>query len=219
MPPIAILDIDGTLVDTNYHHTLAWYRAFRQHGITLPLWKIHTHIGMGGDQLVASLTSETVDEEKGDDIRSAEKALYMALIEEVEPVEEAREFIADLHKRGHTVVLASSAKADEVEHYLDLLDARSLADDWTTSADVESTKPQPDLVQAALSKAGGGDAVMVGDTPWDIKAAAGADVPTIAVITGGFSRAELEEAGAACVFESVAELRVALEDTPLGGAA
>jgi HAD superfamily hydrolase (TIGR01549 family) len=217
MPPIAILDIDGTLVDTNYHHALAWYRAFRQHGIVLPIWKIHTHIGMGGDQLVASLTSETVDEEHGDDIRSAEKALYMALIEEVDPVEEAREFIADLKKRGHTVVLASSAKEDEVEHYLDLLDARGLADAWTTSADVESTKPQPDLVNAALSKAGGGDAVMVGDTPWDIKAASGADVPTVAVITGGFSRAELEEAGAAAVFESVAELRRGLEDTPLGG--
>jgi HAD superfamily hydrolase (TIGR01549 family) len=214
VPPTAILDIDGTLVDTNYHHTLAWYRAFRQHGIVLPMWKIHTHIGMGGDQLVASLTSESVDEEMGDDIRSAEKALYMALIEEVAPVEEAREFIADLKKRGHTVVLASSAKADEVEHYLDLLDARSLADDWTTSADVESTKPQPDLVNAALEKAGGGDAVMVGDTPWDIKAASGADVPTIAVITGGFSRAELEEAGAAVVFESVAELRGRLDDTP-----
>jgi HAD superfamily hydrolase (TIGR01509 family) len=216
VPPTAILDIDGTLVDTNYQHTLAWYRAFRQHGIVLPMWKIHTHIGMGGDQLVASLTSQSVDEEKGDDIRSAEKALYMALIEEVEPVEEAREFIADLKKRGHTVVLASSAKADEVEHYLDLLDARTLADDWTTSADVESTKPQPDLVNAALAKAGGGDAVMVGDTPWDIKAARGADIPTIAVITGGFSRAELEEAGAAAVFESVAELRGSLEDTPLG---
>jgi HAD superfamily hydrolase (TIGR01549 family) len=216
MPPAAILDIDGTLVDTNYQHAIAWYRAFRQHGIVLPVWKIHTHIGMGGDQLVASLTSEEVDESIGDDIRSAEKALYMALIEEVEPVEEAREFIADLKKRGHTVVLASSAKEDEVEHYLDLLDARGLADAWTTSADVESTKPQPDLVQAALAKAGGGDAVMVGDTPWDIKAASGADVPTVAVITGGFSRAELEEAGAAAVFESVAELRDGLADTPFG---
>jgi HAD superfamily hydrolase (TIGR01509 family) len=157
-----------------------------------------------------------VDEEVGDEIRSAEKALYMALIDEVRPVEEAHEFMADLKKRGHTVVLASSAKADEVEHYLDLLDARELADDWTTSADVESTKPQPDLVNAALEKAGGAGAVMVGDTPWDIKAAAAADVPTIAVITGGFSRAELEDAGAAAVFESVAELRSGLGDTPLG---
>jgi HAD superfamily hydrolase (TIGR01509 family) len=215
MPPAAILDIDGTLVDTNYQHGIAWYRAFRQHGIVLPVWKIHTHIGMGGDQLVASLTSEEVDESIGDDIRSAEKALYMALIDEVEAVSEAREFIADLKQRGHTVVLASSAKEDEVEHYLDLLDARGLADAWTTSADVESTKPQPDLVRAAMEKASTDDAVMVGDTPWDIKAAAAAGVPTVAVITGGFSRAELEEAGAVAVFESVAELRSGLGDTPL----
>jgi HAD superfamily hydrolase (TIGR01509 family) len=216
MPPAAILDIDGTLVDTNYQHAIAWYRAFRQHGIVLPVWKIHTHIGMGGDQLVASLTSEDVDESIGDDIRSAEKALYMALIGEVEAVSEAREFIADLKHRGHTVVLASSAKEDEVEHYLDLLDARGLADAWTTSADVESTKPQPDLVRAAMEKASTDDAVMVGDTPWDIKAAEAAGVPTVAVITGGFSRAELEEAGAVAVFESVAELRSRLGDTPLG---
>src|SRR4051812_17612603 len=217
MPPAAILDIDGTLVDTNYQHAIAWYRAFRQHGIVLPIWKIHTHIGMGGDQLVASLTSDDVDESIGDDIRSAGKALYMALINEVEAVSEAREFIADLKQRGHTVVLASSAKADEVEHYLDLLDARGLADAWTTSADVESTKPQPDLVRAAMDKADADDAVMVGDTPWDIRAAEAADVATIAVITGGFSRAELEEAGATMVFESVAELRTRLDDTPLSG--
>jgi HAD superfamily hydrolase (TIGR01509 family) len=220
VPPTAILDIDGTLVDTNYQHSIAWYRAFRQHGIVLPIWKIHTHIGMGGDQLVASLTDQQTEDEKGDDIRSAEKALYMALIEEVEPVEEAREFIVDLKDRGHTVVLASSAKEDEVEHYLDLLDVRSLADDWTTSADVKSTKPQPDLVQAAMDKAGSSSedgAVMVGDTPWDIKAADAAGVETIAVITGGFSRAELDEAGAVAVFESVAELRSRLDETPLAG--
>src|SRR3954471_19771916 len=216
MPPTAILDIDGTLVDTNYHHALAWYRAFRQHGIVLPVWKVHRHIGMGGDQLVESLTSREVDESIGDEIRAAEKALYMALINEVEAVSEAREFIADLKQRGHTVVLASSAKEDEVEHYLDLLDARGVADAWPTSADVESTKPQPDLVRAAMEKASTDDAVMVGDTPWDIKAAEAAGVPTVAVITGGFSRAELEEAGAVAVFESVAELRSGLGDTPLG---
>jgi HAD superfamily hydrolase (TIGR01509 family) len=176
-------------------------------------------MGMGGDQLVASLTSDAVEEEKGDEIRSAEKALYMALIDEVAPVKEAREFVVDLKESGHTVVLASSAKANEIEHYIDLLDVRSLADAWTTSADVAATKPKPDLVQAALKKAGAdsGDAVMVGDTPWDIEAAKRASVDTIAVITGGFSRVELEEAGAVAVFESVAELRGALDDTPLGG--
>jgi HAD superfamily hydrolase (TIGR01509 family) len=217
VPPAAILDIDGTLVDTNYHHSIAWFRAFRQHGIVVPIWRIHTHMGMGGDQLVASLTDDETEEKKGDDIRSAEKALYMALIEEVEPMEAAREFILDLKQRGHTVVLASSAKEDEVEHYLDLLDVRSVADDWTTSADVESTKPQPDLVRAAMEKAGDGEAVMVGDTPWDIKAASSAGIETVAVITGGFSKAELEEAGAVIVFESVAELRARLDETPLAG--
>jgi HAD superfamily hydrolase (TIGR01549 family) len=166
---------------------------------------------------VASLTSDALEEEKGDEIRSAEKALYMALIEEIEPFRDARELIVDLTQTGHTVVLASSAKADEVDYYLDLLDVRSIADAWTTSADVEATKPQPDLVKAALEKAGGDEAVMIGDTPWDIEAASGAGVPTIAVITGGFSRAELEEAGAVAVFESVAELRTRLEETPLAG--
>jgi HAD superfamily hydrolase (TIGR01549 family) len=213
---IAILDIDGTLVDTNYHHTVAWYRAFRQHDVILPLWRIHRHIGMGGDQLVAALAGDEVEEEKGDDIRSAEKALYLALIEEVEPMEGARRLIADLKDSGHTVVLASSAKEDEVDHYLDLLDARELADDWTTSADVEATKPKPDLVQAARDKAGGGDAVMVGDTPWDVKAAGAADVETIAVLTGGFAEAELHDAGACAVFESIEELRQRLAETPLG---
>src|SRR5689334_21205023 len=131
----AILDIDGTLVDTNYHHAIAWYRAFRQHDIVLPLWRIHRHIGMGGDQMVEALTDKQTEQEKGDDIRTAEKALYFQLIDEVQPMEGSRELIERLKAHGHTVVLASSAKEDEVEHYLDLLDARDLADDWTTSAD------------------------------------------------------------------------------------
>jgi HAD superfamily hydrolase (TIGR01509 family) len=218
MASTAILDIDGTLVDTNYQHAVAWYRAFRQHDVVLPIWRIHRHIGMGGDQLVESLTDRETDEEKGDDIRSAEKALYMALIEEVEPLRGARELIERLKDAGKTVVLASSAKSDEVEHYLDQLDARELADGWTTSADVEATKPEPDLVKAALEKAGAepDDAVMLGDTPWDCKAAAAAGVQTVALITGGFSEQELREGGAAHVFESIPELLERLGETPLG---
>ena len=214
---VAVLDIDGTLVDTNYHHTIAWSRAFRRHGIVLPLWRIHRHIGMGGDQMVTALTDEETEREKGDDIRAAEKALYFKLIDEVEPMADARELIRQLKGRGHTVVLASSAKPDEVDHYLDLLDARDLADGWTTSGDVESTKPAPDLVSAALERAGGSpdDAVMVGDTPWDVEAAGRAGVPTVAVLTGGFAAAELEDAGAVGVFESVAELCRRLDRTPL----
>jgi HAD superfamily hydrolase (TIGR01509 family) len=214
---IAILDIDGTLVDTNYHHTLAWYRAFRRHGIVLPIWRIHRHIGMGGDQVVKALTDDRTEREQGDAIRDTEASLYGELIDEVEPMAGSRELIEELRDRGHTVVLASSAKEQEVEHYLDLLDARELADSWTTSADVEATKPEPDLVKAALERAGGdpGDATMVGDTPWDVKAAHGAGVRTLTVLTGGFAAAELRDAGALDVFESVAELRSKLDQTPL----
>lgn len=134
-----MLDIDGTLVDTNYQHALAWFRAFRAHGIVLELWRIHRHIGMGGDQLVAAVTDERTERELGDRIREAETQHYFELIVEVEPMQGSRELIEDLKRHGHKVVLASSAKPDEVEHYLDQLDARELADAWTTSPwDVEA---------------------------------------------------------------------------------
>ena len=213
---VAILDIDGTLVDTNYQHAIAWYRAFRRHDIVLPVWRVHRHIGMGGDQLVAALAGDDVEAQRGDSIRDAEKDLYGELIDEVEPFDGARALIEDVKRGGHGVVLASSAKQDEVDRYLDQLDARELADDWTTSADVEQTKPEPDLVLAALDKAGSDDAVMVGDTPWDVKAAARAGVETIAVLTGGFAEQELRDAGAAAVYESVAALREDLGSTALG---
>jgi HAD superfamily hydrolase (TIGR01509 family) len=215
MPPAAILDIDGTLVDTNFHHAIAWFRAFHQHEIVLPIWRIHRHIGMGGDQMIAALCDEQTEHEKGDDIRAAEKVLYSELIGEVEPLVGARKLIEDLKERGQAVVLASSAKEDEVDHYLDLLDARELADDWTTSADVEATKPEPDLVKAAMKKAGDDEAVMVGDTTWDCEAAKRAGIQTVAVLTGGFSEAELRDAGAVSVFHSIEELRGALDETPL----
>ena len=215
MPPAAILDVDGTLVDTNYHHAIAWYRAFRQSGVLLPIWRIHRHIGMGGDQLVKALGGEQLENEQGDDIRAAESILYGELMSEVEPLEGARELIEDLKESGHAVVLASSAKKHEVEHYLDLLDARELADDWTTSDDVEATKPEPDLVVAAVEKAGGGEAVMVGDSTWDCEAAKRAGVDTIAVLTGGFSESELRDAGALVVYSSIKDLRESLDETPL----
>jgi HAD superfamily hydrolase (TIGR01509 family) len=215
----ALLDVDGTLVDTNYHHAIAWYRAMRQNGVVVPVWRIHRHIGMGGDQLVAAVAGDEAESESGDAIRDAEKAIYMAMIEEVEPLEGARELITDLRERVDRVVLASSAKQDEVEHYVDQLDARELADGWTTSADVDATKPHPDLVQSAMAKAGADEALLIGDTPWDVEAAERAGVGTAAVLTGGFSAAELREAGAIAVFESIPELRDALDDLPVVGAA
>jgi HAD superfamily hydrolase (TIGR01509 family) len=213
----AVLDIDGTLVDTNYQHALAWFRAFAHYGIVLPIWRIHRHIGMGGDQVVTALCGEDTETQLGDDIRDAEGEEYGKLIGEVRTMEGSRELIESLKERGHAVVLASSAKQDEVEAYLDLLDARDLVDAWTTSADVDSTKPAPDLVHSAVDRVGAdlAEAVMVGDTPWDVKAAWAAEVPTLAVLTGGFSASELREAGAVAVYESVAELTRDLDQSPL----
>jgi phosphoglycolate phosphatase-like HAD superfamily hydrolase len=215
-PPIAVLDVDGTLVDTNYHHAIAWYRAFREHALTLPVWRIHRHIGMGGDRLVAAVAGKRVEDRQGDSIRAAETALYADLIGEVQPLGDARRLMTMLRGRGHRLVLASSGKRDEVDHYLDLLDARGLVEAWTTSADVKRTKPDPDLVVTAVEKVGGGDAVMVGDSTFDCEAAARADVPAVAVLTGGFSEQELRQAGAAAVFESLGDLCERLDETPLG---
>jgi HAD superfamily hydrolase (TIGR01509 family) len=184
--------------------------------VLLPVWRIHRHIGMGGDQLVEALAGEEVEADRGDDIRAAEGALYLASIESTEPFEGARKLIEELKSAGHEVVLASSAKAQEVDHYLDLLDARDLVDSWTTSADVQETKPAPDLVQTALEKLGGDRAVMIGDTPWDVEAARKAGVDTIAVLTGGFSEQELRDAGAVAVFESIEALRTRIDETALG---
>jgi HAD superfamily hydrolase (TIGR01549 family) len=214
--PAAILDIDGTLVDSNYHHAIAWYRAFVAHDLVLPLWEVHRHIGMGGDQLVAALCGDEVEREHGDDLRAAEKDRYVELIDEVRPLEGARDLIQDLKRKGREVVLASSAKPEEVDHYLDLLDARELADAWTTSGDVEATKPEPDLIHAALDRISADRAVMVGDSTWDCHAARNAGVETLAVLTGGFSAQELFDAGALSVFGSLTELRERLPSTALG---
>jgi HAD superfamily hydrolase (TIGR01549 family) len=216
-PPVAVLDVDGTLVDTNYHHAIAWYRAFREHGLTLPVWRIHRHIGMGGDQLVAAVAGRRVEERQGDSIRAAQTALYADLMGEVQPFADARRMLVLLRERGHRLVLASSAKRHEIDYYLDLLDARELADAWTTSADVDATKPEPDLVVTAVDKVGGGAAVLVGDSTWDCEAADRAGVPAVAVLAGGFSAQELRDAGAVEVFESIGELCEHLDETPFAG--
>jgi HAD superfamily hydrolase (TIGR01509 family) len=202
----AILDIDGTLVDSNYQHALAWDRAFAEHGSPVPVWRIHRHIGMGGDQLVVALAGDDVEAEKGDDIRDSESAFYGELIDEVRVFDGARELILKLENRGVKVVLASSAKPHEAERYVEMLNAGDVAEGWTTSGDVEETKPHPDLVDAALEKASTREAVMIGDSTWDIKAAERAGIETVAVLSGGFGEDELREAGARAVYESVAEI-------------
>jgi HAD superfamily hydrolase (TIGR01549 family) len=218
MTRAAILDVDGTLVDTNYHHAIAWYRAFRRHDVTPELWRIHRHIGMGGDQLVGAVAGEDIEGRLGDEIREAEGELYMEMIAEVRSFPGARELIAELRGVADAVVLASSAKDHEVDHYLDLLDARELATDWTTSADVDSTKPQPDLVHAALEKVGADSGLMIGDTAWDCEAAARAGIPAVGVLTGGFGAAELRDAGAVEVFRDADEIRGAISSLPVIGA-
>ncbi len=216
MPPTAaVLDVDGTLVDTNYHHAVAWFRACRAEGIVLPVWRLHRHVGMGGDKLVAAVAGDDVEERLGDRMREGWERLFDELIDEVEPLAGARELMDELKRRGHPVVLASSAIDAHLQAFLDKLDARELADSWTTKDDVEASKPDPDLVEAALAKAGTREAVMIGDTPWDVKAAAKAGIETICVLTGGFSEAELREAGAAAVYDSLEALHAELDQTPL----
>src|SRR3954471_6680624 len=137
-PRIAVLDVDGTLVDTNYQHALAWYRAFRALGETYPVWRIHRLIGMGGDRLVAALGGEEVEERIGDEVRDRWVDEFDRLIDEIAPLPGARELLQELRRRGHRVVLASSGKPQHVDYFLDLLKARELAEAWTSSEDVES---------------------------------------------------------------------------------
>lgn len=213
----AILDIDGTLVDSNYHHALSWFRGLRDHGYVVPIWRIHRAIGLGGDDLVAHVAGDDAEKRSGDAIREGESKHYFAVIDEVQALEGSRDLVLALKQAGHSVVMASSAKAEEVEHYLTLLGAHDLVDAWTSSGDVEEAKPAPDLVHVALKKAEGEeDAILIGDSVWDIEAAKRAKVPTLGVLTGGYSEAELLEAGAQAVFGSVRELLDRLDDTPLG---
>jgi HAD superfamily hydrolase (TIGR01549 family) len=215
MPLAVIFDIDGTLVDTNYQHALAWYRAFRQHGVVMPIWQIHRAIGIGSDRVVEMLAGERVEQQMGDALREAQGPLYQEMIDEVEPMKDAHELLRDLKHAGHPLILASSAEQEEVERYIGLLDARDFVDGYTTSADVKASKPEPDIVNAATEKAGGGPAVMIGDSTWDCKAATRAKLPSIGVLTGGFSEQELTEAGATVVFDSVEHLRDHLNTTSL----
>ncbi len=181
----------------------------------LPIWRLHRHIGIGGDQYVEAVAGLRAEEEHGDELRNRCEKLFDKILDEVEALDGAHDFIAAMKERGHVVVLASSAAEKHVEHFVDLLDARELVDAYTTKDDVEATKPEPDLVEAALAKAGTRNAVMVGDTPWDVKAAQKAGLETICVLSGGFGEEELREAGAIAVYPSVRELKDDLDSTPL----
>ena len=215
---IAVLDVDGTLVDTNYQHALAWYRAFRSLGETFPIWRIHRLIGMGGDQLVGALGGDDIEDRIGDQVRERWVEEADPLMPETALLPGARELIVALKERGHRVVLASSGKPHHVERALDLLDVRDLADGWTTSEDVESTKPAPDLLQVALTKIGepiDAPSVVIGDSVYDVEAAKNAGMPALAVRSGGFGDDELRDAGAIAIYDTPADLIDALDETDL----
>jgi HAD superfamily hydrolase (TIGR01549 family) len=214
-PRIAVLDVDGTLVDTNYQQALAWYRAFRSLGEIYPVWRIHRLIGMGGDRLVAALGGEEVERRIGDEARDRWVEEFDRLIDEIEPLPGARQLLEELRRRGHRLVLASSGKPQHVDRFLDLLQARDLAEAWTTSDDVDSTKPAPDLLRVALTKIGeppDAPSVVVGDSVYDVEAAKNAGMPAVVVRSGGFGDDELRAAGALDVFDTPADLTAALDD-------
>jgi HAD superfamily hydrolase (TIGR01549 family) len=213
-----LLDVDGTLVDSNYHHALAWYRAFRSLGETFPVWRIHRLIGMGGDQLVAALGGEDLEARIGDEARERWVREADPLMAEVALLPGARELVVALKKYGHRVVLASSGKPHHVERALDLLDVREVVDGWTTSEDVESTKPAPDLLWAALQKIGepaDAPSVVIGDSVYDVAAAKNAGMPAIVVRSGGFGDDELRAAGALAIYDTPGDLAAALDEIDL----
>jgi HAD superfamily hydrolase (TIGR01549 family) len=206
--PTVVLDVDGTLVDSNYQHAIAWHRAFRAHGYRAAIWEIHRHVGMGGDQFVEALLGEEAEATDGDALRDGHSEAFSKLIGEVEAIEGASELIAELDDAGATVIVGSSAAQDEFDHYVELLGAGDRIAGATTAADAEHGKPDPELVQIALEKYGsGGAALMIGDSTWDVKAAQAAGVPTLGLLTGGFSESELREVGAVEVSHSIAALR------------
>ena len=215
---IAVLDIDGTLIDSNYHHALAWYRALRSVGEIYPVWRLHRLIGMGGDQVVSALGGEDLERRVGDEARERQGEEVDALLEEMSPLPGARDLLVAIKERGHPLVLASSGKDRHVDVFLGKLDARALADAWTTSADVESSKPAPDLLRVALDKLGAApdaSSVMIGDSVWDVEAAKKAGMPALVVRSGGFGDDELRQAGAIAIYDTPSDLMKALDATPL----
>ncbi len=213
--PAAILDVDGTLVDNNYQHALAWHYALRRVGIEAPVWLCHRTVGVGGDRYVAEVAGEEEEATHGDAAREHESEIFGAMRDDARPLPGARRFVETLKEHGNAVVLASSGSADDIEHFVEMLEIGESIDALVTSDDVDASKPEPDLLDAAMEKLGRRDAVMVGDTFWDVAAAKRAGIPCIGLLSGGFGGEELRSAGAVEVYESVAELTEKLGDSAL----
>jgi HAD superfamily hydrolase (TIGR01509 family) len=216
-PAAALFDVDGTLVDTNYLNAVTWWEAFSQAGHDIPMARVHRAIGMGSDQMLDKLLPDDRDKDADEGIRTAHSALYAVYWSRLRPLPGAVSLLRACKKHGLTVVLASSADEREFTMLRGVLDAEDAIDAATFSGDVTSSKPAPDLVEAALRKAGieAGDAVFVGDTVWDVRACRKAGVPCVGVLSGGFSRDELTAAGAVQVYQDPRELLDDLPRSPL----
>jgi HAD superfamily hydrolase (TIGR01509 family) len=214
-----LFDIDGTLVDSNDMHVLAWEEAFAGVGATFERQTIHDQIGKGTDMLVPALlpeANEAVQEKLGDAQGQVFKAKFL---DTVKPFPGANDLLARARSSGRKVVLASSASKPELEHYLGLLDAHDLVDATTSADDVESTKPAPDIFATALKKLAplsAEEVIVVGDTPYDIEAAAKCGIATIGLRSGKFSDESLRAAGAIALYDDAAALLADYDKSPLG---
>ena len=201
-----LFDIDGTLVDSTYHHAIAWQRAFDRNDLPFPLWRIHRTVGMGGDKLVAEVAGDDVEERLGDTLRDAWKDEYLKIKAEVFPLPGAADLVKKLAGEGYLVALASSGEPEFATEALDDLDIRDEVQVLKTAQDVDGSKPEPDLIDVTLEALGTRRAVMIGDTPYDVQSAERAGLKCIALRSGGYSEAELSEAGAALVVDAPRDL-------------
>ena len=215
----ALFDVDGTLVDTNYLHVVTWWEAFRQAGHAVAMPDIHHTIGMGSDHLLDRLLGEDRDRSQDGSVDAAHKALYATYFERLQAVEGAADLLRAVAGRGWNVVLASSASEKELAVMRAAVGADDAVSDATSADDVDSSKPAPDLVEQGLRRAGvpAERAVFVGDTVWDVRAAAKAGVECVALLSGGVPRADLADAGATHIYRDPADLLAHLDDSPLGG--
>ena len=213
----ALFDIDGTLVDSNYLHVDAWSRAFDDIGHPVDAWRIHRCIGMDSEKLLDALLGDA-DADTRDRASERQSAHYASTKDRLRPFDGARELLRELASRSVTVVLATSAPETELKALRSVLEVDDAVDVVTSSEDVGTAKPAPDIVQVALARAGvgPGDAVMIGDSVWDVEAAGRAGVACIGVLSGGISVAELRDAGAAAVYSDVADLLAHIDQSRLG---
>lgn len=215
-----LFDIDGTLVDSNYLHIHAWQRAFAEVGTDAETWRIHRSIGMDGSTLVKTLSDDAPDE-----IQTRLSELHSRYYQQdsslLRPLPGARALLRRVADLGLEVVLATSAPEDELELLRAVLDSDDLVSAITSAGDVDTAKPQPDIIHVALERAGvaAERAVFVGDAIWDVEACVRAKLPCIGVLSGGVSRAELENAGAVTVFENTQDLLEHIDQTPIAALA